>query len=226
MIVLVSSLYGEAADESRTGEALEILREVADARDQLHSYLVSPALERVPGDPVLYLRMVFASQYDYESLLVDTQWRRGLERALAAIGGGRVERIMYEQGRSGVGDPDIRDGIWRALIFSVLPGVSRERREQFERELTMMGPHVSTIRNWSLSRVLSCEGSRSWDYVWEQDFQDVAGLLGEYRMHPIHWGFVDRWFDIENPGHIIDSRFRRRIVCASPRAAIGLHPGG
>jgi len=32
-------------------------------------------------------------------------------------------------------------------------------------------------------------------HVFSQRFTDLEGLTGPYLMHPIHWAYVDRWFD-------------------------------
>ncbi|MET0698047.1 MAG: Dabb family protein, partial [Mycobacterium sp.] len=32
------------------------------------------------------------------------------------------------------------------------------------------------------------------------------GLMGPYLMHPIHWAYVDRWFDPECPEYVVRER--------------------
>jgi hypothetical protein len=55
-----------------------------------------------------------------------------------------------------------------------------------------------------LCKVVASSGRRSWTHVWEQEFDDVAGLEGPYMLDPIHWGLVDGWFDPECPQRIVD----------------------
>ncbi|MCQ4438476.1 hypothetical protein NO135_26060, partial [Clostridioides difficile] len=58
------------------------------------------------------------------------------------------------------------------------------------------------IRNWRLSRI---ETPGAWTHVWQQEFAYVGDLLGEYLMHPYHWGWVDRRFDAESPAWPVDA---------------------
>jgi hypothetical protein len=67
-----------------------------------------------------------------------------------------------------------------------------------------MPRHVRSIRRWQLSTPLEATGSRAWTHVWEQEYDDLAGLHGPYMLHPCHWGEVDRWFDPEDPEWLID----------------------
>ena len=131
----------------------------------------------------------------------------------------RVESVAYRRGLHGVAYPDMADGVWRALVVSVIAGTDRARRDQFEREMATMSAYIGSIRNWAISPVIESSGARKWSYIWEQDFDDVEGLLGEYRMHPMHWGVIDRWYDVEHPDHIIDGRMLR-TVCPSTGSAI------
>lgn len=89
----------------------------------------------------------------------------------------------------------------RTLLLSVRPGTPDETVRRFEADVMAMPDHITTIRSWALSRVAT-PGS-VWTHVWEQEFADVAGLTGEYLMHPYHWTYVDRWFDGEMPGSIV-----------------------
>jgi hypothetical protein len=67
-----------------------------------------------------------------------------------------------------------------------------------------MPSHVSVIKNWAMGHVIASEGRRRWTHVWEQEFDSVQGLEGEYMIHPIHWGLVDGWFDPECPQRVVD----------------------
>jgi hypothetical protein len=48
-----------------------------------------------------------------------------------------------------------------------------------------------------------------WTHVWEEEFASAAELNGEYAMNPYHWAGVDRWFDAEIPGAIVEWRLAR-----------------
>ncbi|WP_439117653.1 hypothetical protein [Nocardia nova] len=41
--------------------------------------------------------------------------------------------------------------------------------------------------------------SRYWQWT-----DSLDGLNGDYLLHPYHWTCVDRWFDPEMPGAIVD----------------------
>jgi hypothetical protein len=43
--------------------------------------------------------------------------------------------------------------------------------------------------------------------VWEQEFPDATAFEIDYMRHPYHWTGVDRWFDEEIPGAIVDPEF-------------------
>lgn len=89
----------------------------------------------------------------------------------------------------------------RTLLLRVRPDAPAAQVKQLETALLAMPQHISTIRSWSLSRV---EGSPQWTHAWEQEYADVEGLNGEYLLHPYHWTYVDRWFDPEVPGSIVE----------------------
>jgi hypothetical protein len=69
-----------------------------------------------------------------------------------------------------------------------------------------MPRYVRTITAWQLSRVETAIGTSAWTHVFSQRFTDLEGLTGPYLMHPIHWAYVDRWFDPECPDYIVRDR--------------------
>ncbi|MGW4534070.1 Dabb family protein [Nocardia sp. NPDC004340] len=89
----------------------------------------------------------------------------------------------------------------RTLLLTVREGTSPDTVSRFESDLMAMPAHIPAIRSWSLSRV---PGHARWTHVWEQEFADPDGLNGDYLLHPYHWTHVDRWFDAEIPGSIVD----------------------
>lgn len=94
----------------------------------------------------------------------------------------------------------------RTLLLTVRAGTPADVVARFEADLVAMPDHISTIRSWALSRVDTSWGgaSDSWTHVWEQEFDDVDGLNGEYLLHPYHWSHVDRWFDAELTESIVE----------------------
>ncbi|WP_412528124.1 Dabb family protein [Burkholderia lata] len=116
-----------------------------------------------------------------------------------------IERIDGAECRAiggGLREPALRDGIWRTLMLRVRPQASPAQIAALERELLQMPAFMPGIRNWRLSRI---ETPGAWTHVWQQEFAHVGDLLGEYLMHPYHWGWVDRRFDAESPDWTVDA---------------------
>jgi len=123
--------------------------------------------------------------------------------ALAQLPG--IERIDGGGCRTiggGLRDPALRDGVWRTLMLRVRPQASTAQIAALERELLQMPAFMPGIRNWRLSRVAT---PGAWTHVWQQEFAHAGDLLGEYLMHPYHWGWVDRRFDAESPDWTVDA---------------------
>jgi hypothetical protein len=133
---------------------------------------------------------------------VDLQWRAGADIPApdfgAIPGWASADAVRYQTVASGQRDPGLRGGIWRTLLLTVREGVPATEVEAFEQELLGMPHYMAAIRNWRLARVTT-PGSR-WTHVWQQEYAAIDGLMGEYLLHPYHWGWVDRRFDPEFHG--------------------------
>jgi hypothetical protein len=105
-----------------------------------------------------------------------------------------------------VATTETRGTIYRTLLLRVQPDTEEATLARFEDDLRLLPRYVTSIHSWQLSRVESATGTSKWTHVFEQTFRDVAGLTGPYLMHPIHWAYVDRWFDPECPDVIIRDR--------------------
>jgi len=92
----------------------------------------------------------------------------------------------------------------RTLLLRVRPGTPPDVVARFETELAAMPRHIESIRSWCLSRVDQVRSPSPWTHVWEQEYETVEGLRGEYMTNPYHWAGVDRWFDDEVPGAIVE----------------------
>lgn len=133
----------------------------------------------------------------------DEQAARELDDALQGLPDiARVDRAAYEIIGSGMREPELSDGIWRTLMLSVRPNVDPRQVEALERDLLRMPDYMQGIRNWSLGRVTS---QSIWTHVWQQEYARLDDLLGEYLLHPFHWGWVDRWFDPEFPEWTVET---------------------
>jgi hypothetical protein len=92
----------------------------------------------------------------------------------------------------------------RTLLLRVRPATAPVVREQFEAELAAMPRYIPAIRSWALSRVDLSVAPTRWTHAWEQEYETVDGLRSEYMRSAYHWAGVDRWFDGEVPGSIVE----------------------
>lgn len=168
------------------------------------------------GDLVWHVQ--YPDRAAYDRSLTGSAWR-DVEGLLADASVAGEESVGYEAGPIGVRQPDLSGGIFRVLLLSVLDGTPQAIVERFEAELQAMPRYISSIRNWQLSRVADSSGARPWTHVWEQEYEDVSGLLGPYMRHPYHWGYIDRWFHPESPDQIVDTylcqcfcRFEKGVI--------------
>jgi hypothetical protein len=134
-------------------------------------------------------------------------------------GSGEADWAIFETVAEGQGAAKGPGGIYRCLLLSVMEGAPAAVAAQFERETMGMPGHISTILRWRLARVTAGGGARRWTHVWEQEFADPEGFSGEYMLHPYHWSFIDRWFDIESPERIVDRRICNSL-CAIDRPVL------
>lgn len=101
--------------------------------------------------------------------------------------------------------------VYRTLLVRIDSGTDTATIARFERETLRMATHVTSMTSWRLSRVCEARGN-AWTHVWEQHYRTLDGLLGEYMLHPIHWGYVDKWFDPECPDQIITDRVCHSLI--------------
>lgn len=217
MFVVLKSL--NVPDRGDVDEFVTELGHAASTLPGMLSHFVAPTLPNGINDGQVIWRLGFKTESDYRECLRDARWRAKIEPLVPGRGDTCLDRVSYEMGRWSSPFPNIQNGIWRALIFSLAEGTEASVRQQFEAEMLAMPRHVTTIRNWCLSRVAASSGARRWSYVWEQDFDDLQGLQGEYMMHPIHWGSIDRWYDVEHPDHIVDG-YLIHTACSSATGLI------
>ena len=131
----------------------------------------------------------------------DPVWLRDVQPLLEDV---QVTTIGYHLTRAPVRTAGA--GIWRALIFRVLPEGFPTAAAALESHLLLMPKYIPAIRSWALSPVTSSSGSQPFTHVWEQEFDDLTGLTEDYMVHPLHWGLVDAWFDAECPNYMVDPR--------------------
>jgi hypothetical protein len=167
----------------------------------VRSQAVGKTLPRAINGGHLMWRATLATESAYWACVASPEWRTTIEPLLAPFS---INSVSYGTGTSDCSAGRQRKGIWRCLVVSVDAGTAAGTIRQFERDLLLMPTFVKAIRNWALSPVILAGGQRRWTHIWEQEFDDVAGLEGEYMLHPVHWGLVDGWFDPECPQRIAD----------------------
>lgn len=161
--------------------------------------LVEPTLPGVRngGDILMHLRFR------------DTDgWGEVAPSFTAALKAGAIAHIDGADYRGATSEPAAGQTatVYRTLLLRVAPDADDAMINRFERDLSLMPRFVRTITAWQLSRVDNAVGTSPWTHVFEQQFTDLDGLMGPYLMHPIHWAYVDRWFDPECPDVIVRDR--------------------
>lgn len=131
----------------------------------------------------------------------------------------RADAFTYEPIAGGVRAPHLRGGIWRTLLLQVRPGAAPEHVKGLEHDLLRMPAYMRGIRNWCLSRI---DHPGPWTHVWQQEYAELGDLMGEYLMHPFHWGWVDRWFDPEFPEWTVEANISHAF-CALDESILSWH---
>jgi hypothetical protein len=187
--------FAKGADR---GEALRLLNAAGNAPGVVRADIL-PTHEGVyhGGDVIWHVQ--FADE---------AAWRgwTGVQRAkLAALPGViHVESVAYAGKPQGMRRPDLVNGAYRVALWCGSHNPTPERTAAFDTDVLAMPRHVGKILNWQLSRVVEASGKRQWTHIWEQEYQEISGLHVDYMNHPFHWGFVDRWFETQDDGWLID----------------------
>jgi hypothetical protein len=183
------------AVESQRGELVDTLRDNDFGAER---GLVEPTLPGVRNGGDILVRLQFPDR--------DT-----CTRGVAKLDGLLTQpAVRHVNGATYSGEPfsgaDGDGTVYRALLLRVRPEAGEAVVRRFEDDLRLLPRYVRTIHSWQLSRVEDAIGTSPWTHVFEQEFTDVDGLMGPYLMHPIHWAYVDRWFDPECPDMIVRDR--------------------
>jgi hypothetical protein len=88
----------------------------------------------------------------------------------------------------------------------VFPGTREDALAQFDADMCRMSDHIRVIRNWAYARTDPALHPTHWTHVWEQEYAELEGLKGDYMLHAYHWGWIDRYFDLESGLRIVDPR--------------------
>lgn len=167
---------------------------------------IAAVVQALPGLRRQQLGRNLEGSWGAGSHTLDLWWQdapAALDTALAQLPGfERADRVRYgETVGGGLREPALGDGIWRTLLLRARPQAAAFIGA-LEQDLLGMPRYMRGIRNWRLSRVADAPGG--WTHVWQQEYARLDDLLGEYLVHPYHWGWVDRWFDPEFPEWTVD----------------------
>ena len=144
-------------------------------------------------------RMTFASEAEAIAVTDTAHWRARIgpmltDLPVTSLGYRLVSPVVRQTGL----------GIWRALIFRVVPHTPPDWVRALEEALPLLPAHVAEIRSWALSHIAYVDGPKAYTHVWEQEFDRVEDLTGPYMTDPAHWGIADAFFDAEDPRHCVD----------------------
>lgn len=87
----------------------------------------------------------------------------------------------------------LQNPIHRVMLFSFDSGTPPSAIEDVEGKMAELPKRIPTIRNWYLARAQDLPGASGWTHVWEQEFEDEAGL-GVYGKDSFHVGVVAPYF--------------------------------
>lgn len=201
--------------DAEPDQLLGALRASATASGAVRA-LVEPTLPGVRNGGDLLAHLQFQTSDHWSAA------RDGIDKVLASPAIRHVDGAEYRTTGRGADEPSATGSVYRTLLLRVAPGTAPETVARFESELLMMTDFIPAMRAWQLSRVAVATGASAWTHVWEQEFSDLDGLTGPYLMHPIHWAYVDRWFDPECPEFIVRDRVCHSYCrCAAPVLAAG-----
>jgi len=187
------------------GKVIDALNSAASDRVHIVRSILEPTLPNTSNGGNYIWHLQFPEEAAYRAWKEDSA---GGKKADAALGDRalvhQVDSMAYAGGRVGTKRP-LDHGVYRLLVLSVNRAASEVAVAQFDSETYEMGLYIPSILNWQLSRVVESSGARRWTHVWEQEFENLDGLLRTYMLHPYHWGWINRWYDPECTEHMIDN---------------------
>lgn len=199
MFVLLKNITLPQEASSAVEDIVAALNKATEGLPGVRSSWIVPMSKPVLNAGDIICRMTFGTEREALMVTHSSEWRQRVEPLLADCA---VESIGYRITRSGGRKEG--PGIWRALVFRVMPHGFPDLARELEEKTLLFPKYISTIRSWALNPVSFVEGPKAYTHVWEQEFDSVEGLTGEYMANPIHWGVVDAYFDADYPEYIVD----------------------
>lgn len=205
MFVLFKSLYLDGLSDSQRDR----LRTVLNEAGSLPGVTGSAVMDTFPGAlnaGEMMWRATFADEQSYRDCLASSDWAARIAPVLDPATGIKIDSVAYAPKHAGYADPGLTNGVYRMHIHAIVDGVDGATLQAMEDDHLLMPGLTPVIRNWVWGDVVDAEGFRNWVHVWEQEYSSVEDFTGPYLMEPVHWGLVDRWYDIECPDCIAEQR--------------------
>lgn len=111
----------------------------------------------------------------------------------------------------------------RTNFVRVLDTAPQAEFMRWLRDVQRLADYVPAIKNWTLSRVRGFLGPVppvAWTHCWEQEFARAEGLHQDYMLSPYHWGFLDGYYDVEDPRCIMAPQLTHQF-CEARESALG-----
>ena len=111
----------------------------------------------------------------------------------------------------------------RTNFVRVLDTAPQAEFMRWLRDVQRLADYVPAIKNWTLSRVRGFLGPApeiAWTHCWEQEFACAEGLHHDYMLSPYHWGFLDGYYDVEDPRCIMDPQLTHQF-CEAREGVLG-----
>lgn len=198
---LIELDLGLGADER--GVFRRALGQATASLPGLQGFLLEPAIPGSYNAGDFIWRVAFADEAAGRRALAGERWRQQGEALLGDCARvRRLEQVAWTAGAGGGVAPS--RGVYRVALFCANHAPSPDRLARFASETQAMPRYIRSIRSWQLAPTCEASGTRPWTHVWEQEYDELAGLQGSYMMHPYHWAHVDRWFDPEWPEWLVD----------------------
>ena len=206
----------QAAPHLAASPRAEVERAIREATDALAPAraLLEPTLPGVWNGGDWLWRLGFACESEARAAVASDVWRQRVAPLFADRSRiAHFEHVAFERGASGGASP--KSGVYRVALFCANRRPTPERLARFAAETAAMPRHVGAIRAHAFSTAVEATGARPWTHVWEQEYDDLGGLLGPYMLHPCHWSQVDRWFDPEDPDWLVDTHLCHTFCATS-----------
>jgi hypothetical protein len=193
--------FAREAPEDARAAVMRALHDAAHATDAVATLFEPTSPGSWNGGDVIW-RAVYRDEAHCKEAESSAPFRQAAsllaDRARVSL----VEHVVFGVGAHG--GSSVRGGVYRVALFCANRNPTADRLSRFRDDTLAMPHHVRTIRRWQLSPARAASGSRVWTHVWEQEYEELAGLAATYMLHPFHWAYVDRWFDPEDPDWLID----------------------